>query len=260
MPGGGSTDICNVSPSDQIGQISNILNRLQQVEAALAALLGTDVEALQLSDISNNLGWVYNVTYLGEEGWTQTPSGTLIPPAGWSGLSNILDGFEGTTVSAGTGRVCLHRVNLATSSDVSTGTSYYIQVATTPASDDDSTYYGTDYFTPGTDGSGNYGWECLVDGVYDFLARVDVIDGSSAPTTGNINTKIYKLDTIYKSFVISGEGIPVGGIGSFGAYYSLSGRIQLAAGDYVNLVLSNGTDGDLKVSQAAMVGILVRTL
>ena len=101
--GGGSTNICNVSPSDQIGTISNILNRLQSLEAAISILLGTNVEALQLSDISDSLGWIHNVTYLGTEGWTQTPTGTLIPPPGWSGLSDIIDGLPVGTMTSGSG-------------------------------------------------------------------------------------------------------------------------------------------------------------
>lgn len=116
--GGGSTpQICAVSPSDQAGQIDNILSRLDALENAISQLATTNVTASQLSDISQQIGWVYGVTYMGVEGWTQTAAGTLIPPAGvslsslgilpndnvlvsYDAAGNLLIGFDQTTGAA----------------------------------------------------------------------------------------------------------------------------------------------------------------
>lgn len=87
--GGGSTgSICSITPSDQAGQIDNILSRLEALEKAIAELQAQNIGATQLSDIAQDAGWLYNVTYMGTPGWTQTSSGTLIPPAGVS-LSSL---------------------------------------------------------------------------------------------------------------------------------------------------------------------------
>lgn len=94
-PDGGGTPstICAVSPSDMAGNIDNILSRLEALEQEVAELKAQNTSAIQLSDISNNVGWVYNVTYMGVEGWTQTQAGTLIPPAGFT-VSQILADAE----------------------------------------------------------------------------------------------------------------------------------------------------------------------
>ena len=79
---GGS--VCSVTPSDQAGQIDNILSRLDAIEQAIRELQSQNISATQLSDIAASAGWIYDVTYMGTPGWTQTPAGTLIPPVGTS--------------------------------------------------------------------------------------------------------------------------------------------------------------------------------
>ena len=259
--GGGTTD-CDVSPTDVLGQISNILNRLQACEAALASIFGTNVEALQLSDISNDLGWIYNVTYLGEEGWTQTPAGTLIPPPGWGGLSSIIDGQSGTIVSSGGGRIALQRRSAASASADFSGI-FYITVNTDMPSDDDVTYIGGDYFTPGTDPSGNAGWECEVAGVYRVNGNITVTEGTTSVTDGRIHGRILKKDSIYTAFAMQTIGVPPEGLPSPNiAVFNLNGEILLDVGDFINLSISNNTDGDLKISGsgANMAATLVRTV
>ena len=88
--GGGGGSWCPVSPSDMVGTINNLMSRIEQLEQDMAELKAQNTTAAQLSDFANAAGWIDNVTYLGMPGWTQTPSGTLIPPAGFS-LSPILD-------------------------------------------------------------------------------------------------------------------------------------------------------------------------
>jgi len=85
--------MCSISPSDMMGQIDNILTRLERLEETVAQLASADINAIQLSDLSQSAGWIYDVNYLGQPGWTQTPAGTLIPPIGFS-LSDILDGAQ----------------------------------------------------------------------------------------------------------------------------------------------------------------------
>lgn len=99
--GGGSTsNICAISPSDMAGNIDNILTRLETVENILSQILGYDITANRLSDITDVLGWINNVTYMGTTGWTLTPAGTLIPPPGWTFLGSGLTLSDGNTYSA----------------------------------------------------------------------------------------------------------------------------------------------------------------
>jgi len=95
--GGGSTlGACATSPFDQQTTIDNILSRMEELERIVSQMLGYDVTAGQLSDISQQVGWVYGITYMGTPGWIQTAAGTLIPPPGWtfssSGLLTDSDG------------------------------------------------------------------------------------------------------------------------------------------------------------------------
>src|SRR3990170_7773364 len=84
--GGSSTDtgVCAISPSDLVGYTGNALNRIKDLEQRVAEIEAMNVEVNQLSDLSQQVGWVGNVIYMGVEGWTQTEYGTLIPPAGVS--------------------------------------------------------------------------------------------------------------------------------------------------------------------------------
>jgi hypothetical protein len=95
--GGTAANLCPPSPSDLAGQINNLITRIENLEKAVAELQGQDVTATQLSDLSQQVGWVYDVTYLGVPGWTQTASGTLIPPPGLalSTLGIVLPGLGG---------------------------------------------------------------------------------------------------------------------------------------------------------------------
>lgn len=83
-PTGGSQPFCAISPSDLVAINENWLSRIEALEKAVSTLLAVNVSAGQLSDISQQIGVVENVTYMGVAGWTQTEAGTLIPPAGWS--------------------------------------------------------------------------------------------------------------------------------------------------------------------------------
>lgn len=80
--------VCAISPSDLVGYTGNALNRLKELEQRVAELEAKNTEVNQLSDLSQQVGWVGNVTYMGQPGWTQTEYGTLIPPPGVS-LSSL---------------------------------------------------------------------------------------------------------------------------------------------------------------------------
>lgn len=88
--GGGGTvnSLCMISPSDEVGIVGNLISRIEELEKVVSQLMSANVTAGQLSDLSQQVGWVYDVTFMGVPGWTQTEAGTLIPPAGFS-LSNI---------------------------------------------------------------------------------------------------------------------------------------------------------------------------
>jgi hypothetical protein len=94
--------LCVIGGADESAQIQSLTERVAKLEQALAYVLGQDISASQLSDISQNAGWITGVTYMGQPGWTRTPSGTLIPPAGFSlsgsGLFNMYDYCTGETV------------------------------------------------------------------------------------------------------------------------------------------------------------------
>ena len=83
-PGDGGLSICNVSPSDQAGQINNILDRLTNCEIAIAKLAGLDVTATNASDMVASLGTITNGTIIMPDnsvsGWTNS-----IPPGDFSG-------------------------------------------------------------------------------------------------------------------------------------------------------------------------------
>jgi len=83
--GGGSTmQMCSTSPFDQQSQIDNLIDRVEELERIISEVLGVNIHADQLSDISQQVGWVYGITFMGTPGWIQTASGSLIPPPGFS--------------------------------------------------------------------------------------------------------------------------------------------------------------------------------
>ena len=72
--------VCSISPSDLVGYTGNALNRIMDLEQRVAELESRNVEVNQLSDLSQQVGWVSGIEYMGIPGWTQTEYGTLIPP------------------------------------------------------------------------------------------------------------------------------------------------------------------------------------
>lgn len=85
---GSALALCTVNPADLKAVIDNIYSRLEALEGQISQIASQDINANQLSDIAENVGWVYGVTYLGVPGWTQTSAGTLIPPTGFT-LSSL---------------------------------------------------------------------------------------------------------------------------------------------------------------------------
>src|SRR5574339_261058 len=95
------SNLCSVSPSDQASMIDNLIDRIQALEDAVSRLSGSNIYVDQISDINQRFGWVYDVEYMGRPGWTQTPSGTLIPPTGFSFSSMGLLNYAGNPYQAG---------------------------------------------------------------------------------------------------------------------------------------------------------------
>lgn len=92
--------VCAISPSDLVGYTGNLINRVNELEQRIAELEAGNIEVNQLSDLSQRIGWVDGITYMGVEGWTQTSYGTLIPPPGFTFLGNGLTLSDGSTYQA----------------------------------------------------------------------------------------------------------------------------------------------------------------
>ena len=92
--------VCAISPSDLVGYTGNLINRVNELEQRIAQLEAANLEVNQLSDISQQVGWVDGVTYMGIPGWTQTEYGTLIPPPGFTFLGNGMTLSDGNTYQA----------------------------------------------------------------------------------------------------------------------------------------------------------------
>jgi hypothetical protein len=84
VPAPTDSGVCSISPSDLVGYTGNALNRIKDLEDRVAELEAKIVQANQLSDLSQQVGWVGGVEYMGVGGWTQTEYRTLIPPQGWT--------------------------------------------------------------------------------------------------------------------------------------------------------------------------------
>lgn len=54
--GGTGSNLCSSSPSDLQGQIDNLVTRIERIEIILSQLLGMDITAILLSDISSSIG------------------------------------------------------------------------------------------------------------------------------------------------------------------------------------------------------------
>jgi hypothetical protein len=97
---GTASSICAISPSDLVGTIDNLISRIEKLESTLMQVLGANLHAETLSELSQQVGWVYGVEYMGIEGWIQTEYGTLIPPPGFTIASGGLTLSDGSTYQA----------------------------------------------------------------------------------------------------------------------------------------------------------------
>lgn len=97
---GSAASMCAINPSDLVGTLDNLITRIENLEKAVTQLLATNIWTNQLSDLSQQIGWVGGITYMGIDGWTQTEYGTLIPPAGFTLLGNGITLSDGNTYQA----------------------------------------------------------------------------------------------------------------------------------------------------------------
>jgi hypothetical protein len=97
---GTASSVCAISPSDTVGVLNNFLSRIEKIEEILMQIASANVLAGQLSELSQQVGWLYGVEYMGIPGWTQTEYGTLIPPAGFSLLGSGITLSDGSTYQA----------------------------------------------------------------------------------------------------------------------------------------------------------------
>jgi hypothetical protein len=94
---GTAGSICTISPEDTTAVLGNLISRIEKLEFNLSQILGANLHAEQLSDLSSQVGWVYGVEYMGVPGWIQTEYGTLIPPAGFTLSSSGFQMFNSCT-------------------------------------------------------------------------------------------------------------------------------------------------------------------
>ena len=99
-PIGTAGSVCAISPSDLVGTVDNLITRIERIEQILMQIASANVWANQLSDLSQQVGWLGGITYMGVPGWTQTEYGTLIPPPGFTLLGNGITLSDGNTYSA----------------------------------------------------------------------------------------------------------------------------------------------------------------
>lgn len=257
IPGAGNSgSICSVSPSDLAGQVDNLLSRIDDLEQTVAELLSQNVSANQLSDLSRQAGWLTGVTYLGVEGWTQTAAGTLIPPVGLalSSVGILPGGAQTSGINGETAR--LHKLG-SYFSNITAST--YITIASSASSAQDVSRNASGYLSTGTDGDGQPGWKTLVSGIYAIELNIEIDHGTATPTTGDIYVNIMKKRTGFSGHTILGYqsmSIPAGGW-SEALHASIFAKRKFLANDYINVLINNGTDGDVVVNLAEMVAVYI---
>jgi hypothetical protein len=95
--GGGVADICWISPSDQAGQVGNILTRLSNLEIVVAKLAGLNITATNASDLSTQLGVMAGGIIVSGEGGAAIPTA----PGSFTGImigGGIMKIFENGTI------------------------------------------------------------------------------------------------------------------------------------------------------------------
>lgn len=252
----GDSGICSLSPADMAGALDNIITRLAAVENALIALLSTNIEAEQLSDISGDLGWIYNVTYLGIEGWTQTPAGTLIPPAGWTGLSTLANDLLEWQLSGGGGNVNIDGIMSVYGSDfgtdIASSSNKFFHVNSTLTAYVD---LGDAKLSEGSVASGaRTGWVPDTQGTsYIVIAEWELYDGSSAPTSGFVQAVNYRTRTGSSTATHIGDSTqtwhdPAGG--SWPVYVQCISSTDIGSSnpEGFEFRIYNRTDGDIQIN------------
>jgi len=248
----GGTQICNVSPSDSAGTIDNLKQRVEKLENTVAQILSGNVEALQLSDIAASLGWVTDVTYLGTDGFTLTPAGTLIPPTGWTGLSSVIDGLSGLSLYSGGNSVggfnTLSVYNYDWYGiDIGAGGGGYIhpyQIPSDwPASGDTGLYEGT--------AGGDTAW--IRDSMADFLIFIyaQINAGTTNPTYGFTRCAVTRQEVGGSNWFVGDVNTDVDPTGVYPTYINgvVPAKISKDAVDGFKFRIYNRTDGDIWVNK-----------
>ncbi len=238
--GGGSTTpdsgVCSITPSDLVGATGNAINRLLDLEQRVAELEAKIVSANQLSDLSQQVGWVGGVTYMGVDGWTQTEYGTLIPPPGVSlsslGITvpnvgsalqfmvmdengNLVLGIDELGQLLGTAGTAINAISLS---------DYAIRDNVTDESRGITVVSGVDNITMTVSKDGIY-YAAGAGGAYPGLT----VTGKLQSTAGDIMTNTFQ-DL-------------VGASGNFSFGPSTSGLFKVAAGDSVAYSVSTSPGG-----------------
>jgi len=258
-PGDGTTaSICNISPSDQAGQVDNLVTRIEKLEQTVAELVAADISANQLSDLSQQAGWITGVTYLGTEGWTQTPAGTLIPPTGLA-LTTLINGFGVGVQSSGFagGAVGIDGIKYVYGgylTDIASGGTHYLHVSSALSS---LAELGDTTLAAGDVHNSTYtGWRTTDDAAANFIviADVEIIAGTAPPSSGWVTLSLQRtrvVGTIHTNFSHGSCEFPVGTFGGDDANsFSLIGYTKLnnLVAEGFQFSIKNNTDGDVQIN------------
>lgn len=277
-PGGGGigagSSICWLSPADMAGQIDNLMDRVANLETALALLASGDVNAALLTDLANSLGMP--VDFLLNAG-TGDPGDT-----GYSGVvfSDIGISFNGGASyipnSAGMALIyqnylTMHMNNqgqsggIATSSGlaikqvyaapwadmISAGGNLWIHptlTSTTGVQIDDTLLQDT------TVAPGKAVWKPTATSDYYVSCFCEIVSGTAIPTTGWVNVILYKRRAVVNVFYATGTiTVPPGGTWNNSSYNigcvisnAIKCRIDPVEGFAFRV--ENFTDGDIRVN------------
>ena len=261
--GGGSLPVCNVTPSDMAGQGDNLISRIESLEQSVSELSAANVSANQLSDLAQDAGWITGVTFMGTEGWTQTPFGTLIPPAGWTGFSSIIDGETGLSIYSngsvpGGAAVGIDGIKTVWTTDyptdIATSSAKYIHPYGVSAA---HVNLGDAALTQGTvDGGSRNGWIPDTQGTsYQITAELQLAEGSSPPTTGYVYLSMRRTavvsgtNVVFQSSSLAWPAGGLSGLGEDGLVLNATGYTDIGntVAEGFTFYVVNNTDGDISV-------------
>jgi hypothetical protein len=271
--GGGSTSttdtgVCSITPSDLVGYTGSALNRIKDLEQRVAELEAKIVQANQLSDLAQQVGWVGGIEYMGVGGWTQTEYGTLIPPEGWTlagsgiipnlgpGMQLVYTDAEGNIISASDlvsggamDNYAFYQADSQEANQISSGVDFIIVDPPSPASDP-SMSVRFQVSEPGlylVTASGDWNMSSISGGSGGWTGRIDFDAGT---TSGG--SQLGEMGICSVLGFSADAGVTVVNDNAHGISGSMVFR--LSAGNYINVAISAAAHGGASFGATAMSG------